>query len=323
MSTELGQTILCESKLKKLFDLVEMLKCFQVVWLDEYLQRKDRFSKEIEGFICTKAGLIDKQFLDHLPNLKVVSICSAGFEGLDVSMLHRLNIRVSNVPHLVSESTADLTFALILATARQLRKNIQSSQHPDLEVRMSPQFTSLGTDVTGATLGILGMGSIGYCVAMRATGFRMNTFYYNRNRRPKLDEDCVNAKYCRSLDELLKLSQFLVISVPLTQETENMIGHRELALMKPSSILINVSRGCVVDTSALVEALNDGKISAAGLDVTEPEPLPYDHPLVHMDNVILSGHSGAATVEVRKQIFKQSLENLKAGFTSGPMNNEL
>ncbi|XP_033113188.1 glyoxylate/hydroxypyruvate reductase B-like [Anneissia japonica] len=324
MSSSVAPTILCSSVFKNMRG-IELFNPFKIIWSDEFFQKEDRFSDEIVGCLCTSrfVHLIDDNFLSMMPNLKVISLHSAGIDTLDVQKMHQLNIRVANIPHLVADTTADMAFTLILATARKLKKCMKASEHPDAKVRSYPLDGSLGTNVTGSSLGILGMGSIGYCVAKRALGFRMKTFYYNRNRRSELDEEHVNATYCSTLEELLKKSDFLVLAVPLTPETTNIIGQKELAIMKPTSILINVSRGHVVDTDALVDALKNSTISAAGLDVTAPEPLPLDHPLIQMDNVVLSGHTGTATAETRSEMLKQTVKNLEAGINGEPMNNEL
>ncbi|XP_071958111.1 glyoxylate/hydroxypyruvate reductase B-like isoform X2 [Antedon mediterranea] len=260
--------------------------------------------------------------ISSFSNLKAVSVCGAGINGLDVVELRKRKVRVSSIPQVTAEPTADLAFMMMLAAARNLTKALEISKKGSA-TRDAAYSKLIGQNVTGATLGILGMGNIGYCIAKRAMGFRMKVLYHNRTRRSQLDEECVNAKYCNTLEELLKQADFLVIAVPLTVETRKLIRQPQLALMKPTSILINVGRGSVVDTDYLVEALQNGTISAAGLDVTEPEPLPQDHPLRHMQNVIITPHSATATVECINEMNQQAVQNLKAGLSGGVMNIEI
>ena len=169
----------------------------------------------------------------------------------------------------------------------------------------------LGREIHGATLGILGMGRIGAQVARRARGFDMNVFYHNRNRRADIEQS-LGATHV-SQDELLASSDYVVLTVPLTAETRGLIGRPELARMKRTAILINIARGPVVDTEALTEALTARVIYAAALDVTDPEPLPRDHPLLRLDNVIIAPHLGSATDQTRERMASMSIDNLLAG----------
>jgi glyoxylate reductase len=175
----------------------------------------------------------------------------------------------------------------------------------------------LGREVHHATLGIVGLGRIGSQVARRARGFDMTILYHNRRPRPDAEAQ-LGVQYV-SLDRLLERADYVVLCVPLTRETRGLIGAAELRRMKPTATLVNVSRGPVVDTPALYEALRDGVIGAAALDVTEPEPLPRDHPLLRLDNVVIVPHLGSATVETRQRMAEMSVENLLAGLHGQPL----
>jgi glyoxylate reductase len=175
----------------------------------------------------------------------------------------------------------------------------------------------LGREIHDSTLGILGMGRIGEQVARRARAFDMRLLYHNRQRRPAAEET-LGARYV-SQDELLAASDYVVLNVPLTPQTQRLIGRKELARMKPTAILINVSRGPVVDTDALTEALTARTIYAAALDVTDPEPLPRDHPLLRLDNVTITPHLGSATEETRQRMTEAAIENLLAGLSGRPL----
>ncbi|XP_071961350.1 glyoxylate/hydroxypyruvate reductase B-like [Antedon mediterranea] len=298
-------------------------KDFKVISFDAFCSNTTKYSHEIEGIIVYSGDIrsFSNKLISSLPNLKVISIQGSGTDGLDVEWLHRRNIRVSHTPHTTAEATADIAILLMLATARKLMEAIQLARNTNNNIGKSAQFILTGRNVSGETIGIIGMGNIGYCVAQRALGFRMKILYHNR-RRSKL-EDAVHAQYWSNIEELLKLSDFVVIATPLTHQTDDLIGEQELALMKPTAILINVARGRVVNTDALVDTLRNGTIQAAGLDVTEPEPLPCDHPLFKMENVIVSGHCGISTIKCRDEMIQQAVDNLRPGLSGGVMNNEL
>ncbi|NWU92026.1 GRHPR reductase, partial [Upupa epops] len=181
----------------------------------------------------------------------------------------------------------------------------------------------LGVEVSGATLGIVGMGSIGYKVAQRARAFDMRILYHNRRQRTKEEEEAVGAHYCERLQDLLPQSDFVMLVVNLTAETRRLIGRRELALMKPTATLINISRGAVVDQDALVEALQSKVIRAAALDVTDPEPLPRDHPLLALPNVIVTPHIGTATVQAMEMMAEEAVANILAVLKGQPIPSEV
>jgi glyoxylate reductase len=252
---------------------------------------------------------VDGALMDRLPGLKVISNFGVGVDHIDLAAARERGIPVGNTPNILDGATADLTFALLLATARNL---VAGAQHA-----RSPAFTHydpsilLGTEVHGSTLGIIGMGNIGRQVARRARGFDMTVLYHNRN--PNLQAEAELGVSYATLPELLRRADFVTLNVPLTPQTRGLIGRRQLALMKPTAILINVARGAVMDHEALVEALRDGQIAAAALDVTEPEPLPRDHPLLALPNAIIMPHLGSATRQTRRAMAQLALDNLAAG----------
>jgi glyoxylate reductase len=257
---------------------------------------------------------VDAALLDRLPGVRVVSNFGVGVDHIDVAAAAARNIPVGNTPGVLDSATADLAFALLLAAGRRVVEGDRYARGPDYR-RHDPAYM-LGREVHGSTLGIVGLGRIGSQVARRARGFDMTVLYHNRRRRPEVDEH--GARHV-SLDELLAGSDYVVLTVPLTSETRHLIGRTELARMRPTACLVNVSRGPVVDTDAITEALSARRIYAAALDVTDPEPLPRDHPLLRLDNVILTPHLGSATEQTRREMTELSIENLLAGLAGRPL----
>lgn len=243
------------------------------------------------------------------PRLRVIANMAVGFDNIDVAAATARGIMVTNTPGVLTETTADLAWALLLAAARRLGEGeriVRSGQWKS----WAPNFM-VGQDVYGATLGIVGLGRIGKAVAARARGFNMQILYYGRKQQPEA-ELRLGARYCQ-LEVLLREADFVVITVPLTEETRGLIGKRELSLMKPTAVLVNVARGPVVDEAALIEALQKKLIWAAGLDVYEKEPLPIDSPLIQLENVVLLPHIGSATVATRTKMAITAAKNLLAG----------
>jgi glyoxylate reductase len=259
--------------------------------------------------------IVDGLLLDRLPGVRVVSNFGVGVDHIDVRAATARNIPVGNTPGILDGATADLAFALILAAGRRVVEGDRYARGPSF-LRYDPSFM-LGREIHGSTLGIIGMGRIGRQVALRARGFGMTVLYHNRTRNEEA-EIALGAKYA-TRDELLAGSDYVVLTVPLTQETRGLIGTAELARMKPTATLVNVARGPVVDAVALTEALTARKLHAAALDVTDPEPLPRDHPLLKLDNVIITPHLGSATEETRRRMAELSIENLFAGLDGKPL----
>jgi glyoxylate reductase len=254
---------------------------------------------------------VDAALLDRMPNVRVVSNFGVGVDHIDVKAATVRHIPVGNTPGVLDGATADMAFTLILAAGRRLAEGDRYARGPDF-LRYDPSFI-LGREIHGTTLGIFGLGRIGSQVAKRARGFDMRVLYHNRTRRPDLEQSLGVSHSTR--DELLAKADYVVLTMPLTEATRHFIGRAELAKMKPTSILINVSRGPVVDTDALTEALTKRTIYAAGLDVTDPEPLPRGHPLLSLPNVTIAPHLGSATEQTRQRMAEMSLENLLAGLT--------
>ena len=258
---------------------------------------------------------VDAAMLDRFPGLKLVSNFGVGVDHIDVRAATARGIPVGNTPGILDGATADLAFALILAAGRRVVEGDRYARGPDF-TRYDPSLI-LGREVHSSTLGVFGMGRIGRQVARRANGFGMTVLYHNRHRNDEA-EIALGARYATK-DELLATADFVVLTVPLTPETRGFIGRAELARMKPTATLVNVARGAVVDKDALAEALAAKRIFAAALDVTDPEPLPRNHPLLTLDNVIITPHLGSATEETRRRMAELSVANLFAGLDGKPL----
>lgn len=262
-----------------------------------------------EGLLCMITDSIDQELLDRAPRLKMIANYGVGYNHIDVDAASARGIPVSNTPGVLTDATADIAFALILATARRVLEGDKMTREG--RFRFWAPFYFLGREVTGKTLGIIGLGRIGKAIAHRAKGFDMRLLYHNRERLDRAEEEALGVRY-EPLKTLLSESDFISLHVPLTDQTHHFIGHRELALMKPTAYLINTSRGPVVDEEALLEALKEGKIGGAGLDVYEDEPR-LTPGLTDLDNVILLPHVGSATMETRTRMAQLAAENLLAG----------
>lgn len=258
---------------------------------------------------------VDDALLARSPNLKVVSNFGVGVDHIDVRAAVARGVPVGNTPGILDGATADLAFALILAAGRRIVEGDRYARGPHF-THYDPSYM-LGREVHSSTLGILGMGRIGRQVAMRARGFGMTVLYHNRNRDDEA-EIALGARYAAKA-ELLASADYVVLCVPLTPDTRGLIGAAELALMKPTATLVNVARGAVVDKDALAATLEARGIFAAALDVTDPEPLPRDHPLLSLDNVVITPHLGSATEETRRRMAELSVQNLFAGLEGGPL----
>ncbi|HEY8553242.1 MAG TPA: D-glycerate dehydrogenase [Burkholderiales bacterium] len=270
-----------------------------------------------DGAVITLSDRIDEALLARCPRLKAVCNIAVGYNNIDVAACRARGVMATNTPGVLDEATADFTWALILATARRLTEAEAWLRAGRWEGWKLKQF--LGHDVHGATLGILGMGRIGQAVARRARGFDMTVLYHNRRRVDAAIEQSLNARYV-SLDELLARADILTLNVPYTPETHHLIGAPQLRRMKPNAILINVARGGVVDDRALVEALKQGTIAAAGLDVYENEPklLPE---FLELKNVVLAPHIASSTESTRRRMAMMAAENLVAALTTGKPPN--
>ncbi len=264
---------------------------------------------EAEGVLCLLSDRFDQSMVDAAPRLRVVSNMAAGIDNIDVAACTRREIQVGNTPGVLTDATADLTMALLLSAARQLPKAAQDARD-GLWLTWSP-IGWLGADLRGSTLGIVGMGKIGKAVAERAKGFGLKLVYSSPKPNPEAEAN-FGAEY-RSLDDLLAESDFVSLHCPLTPDTRSMLDAAALKKMKPSALLINTSRGSVVVQDDLVQALREGWIAGAAVDVTDPEPLPADHALFHLSNCLVLPHIGSATHGTRRRMAEMACENLLIG----------
>lgn len=269
----------------------------------------------VDGLYTYGHPVVDPPMLDRLPGLRVISNYGVGVDHIDVASALARGIPVGNTPGVLDGATADLAFALLLAAARRVVEGDHYARSAGF-TRYDPGYM-LGLEVHGSTLGILGMGRIGEKVARRALGFEMDVLYHNRNPRPEV-EAALGLRYA-GFEELLSESDFVVLCVPLTDRTRGLIDARALSLMKSSAVLVNVARGPIANTEDLLAALRAGTIAAAALDVTDPEPLPRDHGLLGLDNVVITPHLGSATDRTRRRMAERSVENLLAGLLGRPL----
>ncbi|RLG09843.1 MAG: D-glycerate dehydrogenase [Thaumarchaeota archaeon] len=254
---------------------------------------------DVDAIYCTLNERIDKEVMDKAGKLKVVGTMSVGVDHIDVEYATSKGIYVVHTPGVLTETVADHTWALLLATARRVVEADKTIRDGKWEIPWAPTMM-LGYDVYGKTLGVIGVGRIGSAVARRAKGFNMRVLYYDIVRRRDLEEE-LGIEYVE-LDKLLRESDFVTLHVPLTPETKGLIKERELRLMKKTAILVNTSRGAVVDQRALTRALQEGWIAGAGLDVFEKEPIPVDDPLLKLENVVLTPHIGSASHDTRNKM---------------------
>lgn len=282
----------------------------------------DKEIAEVDGVLSLLTERWDAARLARAPRLRVIANMAVGYDNIDVAACTARGVLVTNTPEVLTETTADLAFALMMAVARRIPQAERTLRSGGW-ISWSP-MGFVGQDVWGATLGVIGFGRIGQAVARRAKGFGMRVLYHSRRR--KVEAEAVLGAEYRSLDDLLRESDFIVVLVPLTPTTRRLIGRRELALMKPTAVLVNVGRGGVVDEDALYEALKAGHLWGAGLDVWEHEPVPLDHPLLTLENVVALPHIGSASVATRTRMATLAAENLVAALTGqqppSPINPE-
>ena len=291
------------------------------VWPSEVPPSKEEIieqAKDCHGIVSLLSDPIDAETISSLPKLKVIAQYAVGYDNIDVEEATKKGIVVTNTPGVLTETTADLTWALIMAAARRVVEADQFVRRGNWEVAWGPELL-LGADIHGASLGIVGMGRIGQAVAKRAQGFNMRILYHSPSHNEKIDaiEDLTGAK-STSLHTLLKESDIVTLHVPLTEETHHLIGKKELESMKEGSILINTSRGQVVDQDALYNALSTGHLGGAGLDVFREEPLEKKSPLLDLSNVVLVPHIGSASKKTRSTMATMCASNIIAAL-SGEM----
>ncbi len=278
---------------------LKLLEGFGVsVWEKESIPSREELlegTKDCEAVVTLLANKIDDDFLSKLPKLKLVAQYAVGYDNVDVDAATQRGVAVTNTPGVLTETTADMTWALLMAAARRIGEGDKLVRNGGWRIAWTPLFMQ-GVDVYGKTIGIIGMGRIGLAVAKRATGFGMKILYHDN--KEVAEADSLGAKKV-ALDELLKESDFVSLNIALTPETREMIGERELALMKHTAVLVNTARGPIVDEKALVRALKKKQVFAAGLDVFDKEPLPADNPLLKLDNVVLAPHAASSSRETR------------------------
>jgi glyoxylate reductase len=292
---------------------LDMLKraCEVRLWEDELPPpRADllRAVADAEGLLCLLTDRIDAAVMDAAPRLKVISNFAVGYDNIDVTAATQRRLPVGNTPGILTETTADCAFALLMAAARRIVEGADFVRAGRWKT-WGPMLL-MGQDVHGATLGIVGMGRIGLAVARRAQGFAMRVLYHDRAAQEAARQ--IGAEW-HPLDEVLAAADFLSLHVPLTPETHHLIGAREFRLMKSTAVLINTARGGVVDPAALYEALRSGEIAGAALDVTEPEPIRPDDPLLTLPNCLIVPHIGSSSHATRGKMAAMAAANLLAG----------
>ncbi len=303
---------------EKALDLLHV-ECDVKIWQGSMPPPRDVLLAEvrdIDGLVALLTDKVDEELLQQASNLKVVSNVAVGYDNIDVKAATRHGIPIGNTPGVLTETTADLAFALIMAAARRLGESERYIR--DGKWQTWDPTALLGVDIYGATLGIIGMGRIGQAVAKRARGFDMQVIYSGGGQG---DGAQVSDTARRELDDLLRESDFVSIHCPLKPDTYHLIGERELGLMKPTAILVNTARGGIVDPQALYTALKNGQIGYAALDVTEPEPIHLDDPLLTLDNCLIVPHIGSASVRTREKMALMAVENLLAGVRGDRLPN--
>ncbi len=264
--------------------------------------------RQVRGILASVTERVDQELLDAAPSLQVVAEYGVGYDNIDVAACSRRGIVVCNTPGVLAETTADLTWALLLGAGRRIGNSIDHVK-AGLWQAWSPTVL-LGQDVHHRTLGIVGLGAIGWEVARRAMGFDMRVLYCSTRPHPELEAQAPVTRV--DLDTLLRESDFVSIHVALTPETRHMFSTDQFKAMKKTAYLINVARGPVVDQQALYEACRDGQIAGAALDVTDPEPMNVDDPLLTLPNVLVVPHVGSATVATRIRMGTLASENIVA-----------
>jgi glyoxylate reductase len=295
-------------------------ECAVEIWQGELPVPRDVLLdkvRDIDGLYCLLTERIDQQLLDAAPRLRVVSNMAVGYDNVDVAACTARGIPVGNTPGVLTDTTADLAFALLLAAARRIVEGADYVRARRWKT-WGPMLL-MGPDLHAATLGILGLGRIGQAVARRARGFDMRILYHDIQPMTEAAAD-LGATYV-DIDTLLAESDFITLHVSLTEATYHLIDREALRKMKSSAILVNASRGGVIDPQALYEALRDGEIAYAALDVTEPEPIREDDPLLSLPNCIVVPHIGSASIATRTKMATMAAENLLAGLRGEPLPN--
>lgn len=286
--------------------------CEYDIWQESEPISEKEFLERVKGVdgIMAPHAKVDERLLDAAPNLKIISNIAVGYENFDIEFMKEKKIMGTHTPHVLDETVADLAFGLILTTARKISYLDRYTKSGNWKKIDDSEF--LGSDVNNKTLGIIGMGRIGQKIAKRAAlGFDMKILYNSRSRKEDIERE-YGASYCE-IEELLENSDFVLVMLPYTKETDKIIAKREFDLMKETGFFINASRGKIVNEKDLIQALKNKSIAGAGLDVYESEPLSMDNPLLKMDNVVTTPHMGSATRETRHAMATKAGKNLVMG----------
>ena len=293
--------------------------CDSEIWPERMPPPYETLSEHVrgvDGLLCLLTDRIDAALMDTAgPQLRVISQMAVGYDNIDLDAARERGIAVGNTPGVLTEATADLAFTLLLAGARRIVEGVRYIREGKWET-WEPE-TLLGADLSGATLGIVGLGRIGVAMVQRARGFNLNIIASD----PVLSDDAIRERGAEpvGLDFLLRNADFVTVHTPLTPETRHLIDAAALAKMKPTAVLVNSARGPIVDLVALEAALRDGEIAHAALDVTDPEPIAADHPLLSLPNVTIVPHIGSASVRTRNQMAEIAAANLLAGLRGEPL----
>ncbi|GAA0464764.1 D-glycerate dehydrogenase [Alkalibacillus silvisoli] len=290
--------------------LVEMWCEEEEVIPRELLMEK---AKQADALLTMLTDKIDEELLTQSPYLKVVANLAVGYDNIDLEAAKKNNVTVTNTPDVLTDTTADLTFSLLTATARRIPEAIDYIK--DDQWKSWSPYMLAGSDIHHKTIGIVGLGNIGQAVAKRATGFDMEILYYNRSRKQDIESE-LGVKYV-SFEDLLNRSDFVVCMTPLSKETEGMFNREVFKQMKDTAIFINSSRGGVVNEEDLFKALESGEIKAAGLDVFQNEPIGADHPLLTLDQVVALPHIGSSSLETRTEMMELAARNIKQVLNGG------
>ena len=298
-----------------------------VIWPENSPPPREHVVEELErtgatALFCNVSDVVDAEVLDASPNLEIVSTLSVGYDHVDVEAARERGISVGHTPGVLTETTADLAWALLMASARRVVEAHDQVRN-DNWTAWGPTVLA-GHDVHGGTLGVVGLGKIGSAVARRAAGFDMDVVYAHTSRQPERERelDGVDPEYV-SHEELYERSDYVSLHVPLNEETRQIIGREELEAMSEDAVLVNTGRGELVDTDALDEALENDWIAGAALDVTDPEPLPGDHPLLRHEpeKLVVTPHIGSASIPTRSEMTRMAAENILASKRGEPLPN--
>lgn len=293
--------------------------CEVEVWPEELPAPREVLLQRVRGaagILSLLSDRIDGEVMDAAGSgLRVIANYAVGYDNIDLAAAKARGIKVSNTPGILTDATADVAFALMMAAGRRLAEGTRFVRAGKWRTWGPDLF--LGVDFMGATLGIIGFGRIGRALAKRARGFEMRVLF----SKPGAEGQEIDGARAVDLDTLLRESDFLSLHVPLTPQTRGLIGREALEKMKPTAVLINTARGAVIDQIALADALREGRLFAAGLDVTDPEPLPMDHPLHGLENCLILPHIGSASRTTREKMGLMAAENILAGLRGDPLPN--